>query len=319
MLPLLLIGCSTEKTTDADKKLLNEAQSFFQEIPLSLIDEEKERAKISLGKKLYLEKKLSLNDSISCNSCHQLDKFGVDNEATSPGHDGIRGNRNSPTVYNASLNKTQFWDGRAKDLAEQALGPILNPIEHGMKSDKDALEKINTPAYLSMFKEAFPNDKLSFTYANTGKAIEAFEKTLLTRTRFDDYLGGEVHALTKTERLGLQKFMQVGCTTCHNGAGLGGNSFQKMGLVKKYKTKDLGRYEVTGKRRDKYKFKVPILRNITKTGPYLHDGSIKSLEEVIGIMAEYQIGKVITKKEVKDIKAFLVALEAKESELIKLK
>lgn len=308
---ILLSGCSSKTTTEADLKLQKQAVSFFGSLPQDLIDTKKEAKKIALGKKLYFEKKLSINNTISCNSCHQLDNYGVDNEKTSPGHDGTRGERNSPTVFNAALNFRQFWDGRAKDLAEQAIGPILNPIEHGLKSEKDALEKINSKEYLAMFKEAFPGDAKAFSYNNIGVAIEAFEKTLMTPTRFDDYLAGNVHALSKQEREGLNKFVTNGCVACHSGPGLGGTMYQKLGSVKKYKTKDLGRYQVTKKKRDKYKFKVPLLRNITKTAPYLHDGSIADLGEMIDIMYEYQLGKKASKEDIEDIKAFLGTLEAK--------
>ena len=143
-------------------------------------------------------------------------------------------------------------------------------------------------------------------------AIGDFEKTLITPSRFDDYLAGDIHALSFQERRGLEKYIQNGCTSCHSGAGLGGTMFQKFGLIKKYPTKDLGRYEVTKKRRDKYKFKVPGLRNVSKTAPYLHDGSIASLDEVIEIMFEYQLGKEASKQDIADIKAFLTSLEAKK-------
>lgn len=315
LLAVLLIltnSCTQSKLTEKDYKLQKNATEIFGKLPESLIDKKRDLAKIELGKKLYFEKKLSINNTISCNSCHMLDKHGVDNEITSPGHDGTRGTRNSPTVYNAALNFKQFWDGRASDLAEQAIGPILNPIEHGLSSEKDALEKINSKEYISLFKRAFPNQKEAFTYKNVGVAIGDFEKTLITPSRFDDYLAGDIHALSFQERRGLKKYIQNGCTSCHSGAGLGGTMFQKFGLIKKYPTRDLGRYEVTKKRRDKYKFKVPSLRNVSKTAPYLHDGSIASLDKVIEIMFEYQLGKEASKHDIADIKAFLTSLEAKK-------
>ena len=306
------VSCTHHRYDKADYVLQKKAVDLFGKLPEKLIDTEKEAYKISLGKKLYFENKLSINNKISCNSCHQLDKFGVDNEATSPGHDGTRGDRNSPTVYNAALNFRQFWDGRAKGLAEQAIGPILNPIEHGLASEHDALKKINSKEYLEHFKKAFPTEDKPFTYKNIGFAIASFEKTLITRSRFDDYLDGDIMALSIQERNGLKKYMEVGCTSCHAGPGLGGTMYQKLGLIKKYPTKDLGRYQVTKRKRDRYKFKVPLLRNVTKTAPYLHDGSVKSLDRVIEIMYEYQLGKDINKDDVNDIKAFLGALEAKK-------
>jgi cytochrome c peroxidase len=303
-----LVSCSGQKITKHDQEVLKSAQGFFSPIPSTMIDKEKHKDMITLGKKLYLEKKLSANGTISCNSCHKLDNFGVDNEPTSPGHDGTRGGRNSPTSFNAALNFKQFWDGRAKDLADQAGGPILNPIEHGLKSEKEALAKINEAEYIAMFKKAFPKAKEPMTYKNLTEAIAAFEKTLMTPSRFDAYLAGDIAALNAQERKGLEKFVSVGCIQCHSGQGLGGTSFQKLGLVKPYKTKDMGRYEVTKKRRDKFKFKVPLLRNIEKTAPYFHDGSIKTLDEAITVMAEYQLGKELAKEDVSDIKAFLGSL-----------
>ncbi len=308
----LVAACSNQKLEPRDLELQRKAQTIFGSLPLNLVDVRKDKEKIELGKQLYFETKLSLNNRISCNSCHNLETYGVDNEPTSPGHDGRRGDRNSPTVYNSALNFTQFWDGRAKDLAEQAVGPILNPIEHGLASEQEALSRIRTEDYLMKFKAAFPNEKESFTYKNVGKAIEAFEKTLLTQTRFDDYLAGDINALTSQERMGLEKFMHVGCTSCHNGPGLGGSSYQKIGLMKPYPTKDEGLSKISGKRRDKFKFKVPILRNIEKTGPYFHDGTIVSLDKAIELMAIHQIGTELTKKDIADIKAFLSSLTAKQ-------
>ncbi|MAZ47476.1 MAG: cytochrome-c peroxidase [Halobacteriovoraceae bacterium] len=306
-----IINCSGQKINQHDKALQQQALSIFGQLPTNLIDVQKESAKIKLGKKLFLEKKLSINNTISCNSCHKLDQYGVDNESTSPGHDGTRGDRNSPTVYNAALNFSQFWDGRAVDLADQAIGPILNPIEHGLPSEEVAIERLSSKEYLKLFKDAFPKQSNPLKYINIGIAIGQFEKTLLTKTRFDDYLSGDIRALSIKERKGLKKFIETGCTSCHQGPGLGGTSYQKLGLVKPYETRDLGRYQVTKKKRDRYKFKVPLLRNITKTAPYLHDGSIASLDKTIEIMFEYQLGKSPTTDDIEDIKAFLGSLEAK--------
>lgn len=308
-----LAACTNapDKITPEDQELLTTAQNFFEPIPATLIDKDKFAERIKLGEKLYFETALSKSGTISCNSCHLLDKYGVDSEGTSPGHDGTRGERNSPTVYNAALHAMQFWDGRAKDVEEQALGPILNPVEHGIIDEKEAVETINNDEYVAMFKKAFPSEKNPLTFKNIGNAIGAFERTLLTPSRFDDFLKGDILALSAQERRGLRQFVEVGCTTCHSGVSLGGEMFQKMGLVKPYETKDLGLYEITKRNRDKYRFKVPGLRNIEKTGPYMHDGSIKSLAETVEIMAEYQLGKKLTKAEVKDIEAFLSSLTAK--------
>lgn len=290
-------------------------KQYFEPLPASIIDKKKNAALIALGKKLYLDPRLSVNDTISCNSCHQLDNFGVDSQPTSPGHEGKRGGRNSPTTFNAALHIAQFWDGRAKDVEEQALGPILNPIEMGMPKDVNVVDKLKKiDEYKAMFAEAFKGEKDPILYANIGKAIGAFERTLLTPSRFDDFLKGDENALNETEKRGLQKFINMGCVNCHNGVAIGGNSYKKIGLVVPYETKDLGRFEITGLEIDKKVFKVPSLRNIVKTGPYFHDGSVATLDEAIEEMAEHQLGQKVGPEFIDDVKAFLGSLTGKVKE-----
>jgi cytochrome c peroxidase len=290
-------------------------KQFFEPLPSAIIDEEKNAALIKLGKKLYLEPRLSINDQISCNSCHRLDNFGVDSQVTSPGHEGKRGGRNSPTSMNAALHIAQFWDGRAKDVEEQALGPILNPIEMGMPNADAVVNKLKKiEEYKALFAEAFKDEKDPIQYKNVGKAIGAFERTLLTPSRFDDFLNGDETALNENEKRGLQKFVHMGCATCHNGVALGGNSYKKIGLVKPYETKDMGRFEITGLEIDKKVFKVPSLRNITKTAPYFHDGSVATLDEAIEEMAEHQLGREVGPGFITDVKAFLGSLTSKGKE-----
>ena len=289
-------------------------KQFFEPLPAAIIDEKKNAALIALGKKLYLDPKLSVNDTISCNSCHQLNNFGVDSQPTSPGHEGKRGGRNSPTTFNAALHIAQFWDGRAKDVEEQALGPILNPIEMGMPNEAAVVDKLKKiDEYKAMFAEAFKGEKDPIQYKNIGKAIGAFERTLITPSRFDDFLKGDENALNDAEKRGLQKFAHMGCANCHNGVAIGGNSYKKIGLVEEYKTSDEGRFAVTGLETDKKVFKVPSLRNITKTAPYFHDGSVKTLDEAIEEMAEHQLGRKVGPGFIEDVKAFLGALTAKDS------
>ncbi len=290
-------------------------KQFFEPLPAAIIDKDKNAALIKLGKKLYLEPRLSINDQISCNSCHRLDNFGVDSQATSPGHEGKRGGRNSPTSMNAALHIAQFWDGRAKDVEEQALGPILNPIEMGMPNEDAVVNKLKKiEEYKALFAEAFKDEKDPIQYKNVGKAIGAFERTLLTPSRFDDFLNGDETALNENEKRGLQKFVHMGCATCHNGVALGGNSYKKIGLVKPYETKDMGRFEITGLEIDKKVFKVPSLRNITKTAPYFHDGSVATLDEAIEEMAEHQLGREVGPGFITDVKAFLGSLTSKGKE-----
>jgi cytochrome c peroxidase len=295
-----------------DKIILKQ---FFEPLPASIIDEKKNAALIKLGKKLYLDPRLSVNDQISCNFCHRLDNFGVDSQSTSPGHEGKRGGRNSPTTMNAALHIAQFWDGRAKDVEEQALGPIMNPIEMGMPSEAAVVDKLKKiEEYKDLFAEAFKDEKDPFQYKNVGKAIGAFERTLLTPSRFDDFLKGDEKALNDVEKRGLQKFIEIGCANCHNGVVIGGNSYKKIGLVEPYNTTDMGRFDITGLEIDRKVFKVPSLRNITKTGPYFHDGSVATLDDAIVEMAEHQLGREVDPEFVNDVKAFLGSLTSKGKE-----
>lgn len=295
---------------DLDKKARS-SSAIFKSLPDNMFVEGDvpSEEKIELGKKLYFETDLSLKKDLSCNSCHQLNKFGVDNESTSPGVDGKRGGRNSPSSFNAALHIAQFWDGRAKDVEEQALGPILNPIEMAMPNEEEVIKRLKARhEYVDLFKKVFPKDADPLNYKNIGKAIGAFERTLVTPSRFDTYLKGDEKALTDQEKRGLVRFVETGCIVCHSGVGLGGSMYQKLGLVKPYSTKDMGRFEHTKNESDKYFFKVPSLRNIEKTGPYFHDGSIKSLDQAIKIMSEYQLGKVLSDSEAEEIKVFLKSL-----------
>lgn len=308
-----LLACQLQNPLPTEEQLetLSLAQANFKPLPDSLIDRKTHHDLIELGRKLYHEEALSRSGTISCNSCHQLDQFGVDNLKTSPGHDGTLGGRNSPTVYNAALHTAQFWDGRAASLKEQALGPLLNPIEHGLSDEAQVLTILKQAGYEEQFKQAFQSDQ-ALSFNNVGLAIEAFEKTLLTPSRFDDYLNGDVYALKPQEIKGMKKFVEVGCTVCHSGPAVGGEMFQKLGLVEDYPTTDLGRFEVTGQEEDKFVFKVPGLRNVVHTYPYFHDGSIAGLEEAVKVMGHYQLGVVLSDEDTQDIIAFLGSLSAKE-------
>jgi cytochrome c peroxidase len=302
-----------ETTKPETAQLREQARSIFGALPEKMPGAEKDTpALVSLGRELYFEKRLSANDSQSCNTCHAVDqnRGGVDNEATSPGAFGKRGGRNSPTVLNAGFQMAQFWDGRAADLAEQAKGPVLNPIEMGMPDSAAVVKKLAAvPSYQAAFKEVFGENELN--YDNVAKAIAAFERTLVTRDRFDDFQKGIDSALTEAELKGLKTFVTVGCIACHNGPLLGGNSYQKVGLVNPFTGPDLGRFEVTKADADKHKFKVPTLRNIAITGPYFHDGRGKTLGDTIREMAWLQLGRKLADQEVQSIIAFLETLTDK--------
>lgn len=264
---------------------------------------------VELGKKLYFDPRLSKSGFISCNSCHNLSMGGTDNLKTSIGHNWQQGPINSPTVLNSSLNLAQFWDGRAADLKEQAGGPISNPKEMAFTHTLavDVVQSI--PAYASEFKRIYGSDKISIDHVT--QAIAEFEKTLVTpNSRFDQWLLGDKQAITEYEHEGYQLFKSSGCVACHNGEGFGGNSFQKMGLVKPYQTSNpaLGLADVTGKDADRFKFKVPTLRNVELTYPYFHDGEAATLKEAVDLMARLQLGRTFTDGENARVVAFLRTL-----------
>lgn len=266
--------------------------------------------KVALGRMLYYENRLSKNQELSCNSCHLLDKYGVDGTPTSTGHKAQKGGRNAPTTYNAGGHVAQFWDGRAADLEAQAKGPVLNPIEMAMADEKAVVAVLESiPGYAEPFAKAFPEDKDPISYDNMARAIGAFERTLVTPAAFDKFLAGDDKALSDAQKKGLNTFVDTGCATCHAGPYVGGAMYQKAGLVEAWPNQaDLGRFDVTKNEADKLMFKVPSLRNIDKTGPYFHDGSVASLDEAITLMASHQLGKSLKPEEVADIKAFLGSL-----------
>ena len=265
--------------------------------------------KIALGRMLYYDPRFSKAQQLSCNSCHSLATAGVDNQPTSLGHRGQRGTRNSPTVYNAAFHIAQFWDGRAPDVEEQAKGPVLNPVEMGMASEAQVISVLNSiPGYLPLFQAAFPGEKDPINYDNFGRAVGAFERRLVTSDRFDAFLEGNDDALSDTEVAGLATFLDTGCTACHMGPTIGGKLYQKLGLVEAYPTKDAGRFEFTKNEADRQFFKVPSLRNIEKTGPWFHDGSITTLDDAIRTMARIQLGKQLDDAQVASIRAFLTTL-----------
>jgi cytochrome c peroxidase len=267
-------------------------------------------AKVELGRMLYFEPRLSKNHDLSCNSCHALDRYGVDGQRTSPGHKGQRGQRNSPTVYNAAGHFAQFWDGRAATVEEQAKGPITNPIEMAM-SDGQAVERTlrSIPEYVALFKSAFPGERQPVSYDNVGKAIGAFERGLVTPSRWDAYLKGDEKALSAQELDGLKVFTNVGCMVCHTGEFLGGSMFEKAGVVEEWSNQgDQGRLAVTKQEADRMMFKVPSLRNIAETAPYFHDGSAATLDDAVTMMGRHQLGLDLTRDERTAIVAWFGAL-----------
>ena len=284
--------------------------------PLKTLELPKDKVALSLvelGRTLYHEKRLSRDNSISCNSCHDTKAFGVDGQKFSVGFNNHLTGRNSPTSFNAFMHVSQFWDGRAPTVEEQAKGPILAGGEMAMPSAEAVVKKINgIKGYKDLFEAAFPNSSPAITYDNVGKAIGAYERLFVTPSKFDKLLAGELSALNEKQKRGLKKFVTSGCVTCHTGNLLGGNIYQKLGLVKPWPNqKDQGRFAITKKEQDKMFFKVPSLRNIEKTGPYFHDGSSEKLSEAVEVMARHQLGREFSKEEISDIVAFLKTLTGK--------
>ena len=270
---------------------------------------------VELGKMLFFDPRLSKSGFISCNSCHNLSMGGTDNLPTSIGHKWHEGPISAPTVLNSSMNLAQFWDGRAKDLKEQAGGPIANPGEMGFTHELavDVLRSI--PEYRTRFQQLFRSDKIDIGMVTD--AIAAFEETLVTPdSRFDKWLKGDKKALNQTESEGYKLFKESGCTGCHNGAAVGGGSYQKFGVHEPYKTKSKaeGRFAVTGKDADRFMFKVPTLRNVELTYPYFHDGAAATLEEAVDTMGRLQLGRTFSKEENAKIVAFLKTLTGKQPE-----
>jgi cytochrome c peroxidase len=266
---------------------------------------------VELGKKLYFDPRLSKSGFISCNSCHNLSMGGTDNIRTSIGDKWQQGPINSPTVLNSSLNMAQFWDGRAADLKEQAGGPIANPGEMAFSHTLAIDMLASIPAYQREFKLVFGKDKIDIDQVTD--AIAEFEKTLVTpNSRFDQYLLGNKTAMTKDELAGYKLFNESGCVACHNGPNLGGNSFQKMGVVEPYKGNVEGRAAVTGKDADRFNYKVPTLRNVELTYPYFHDGMSDTLGQAVDVMGRLQLGKKFTKTENEQIVSFLKTLTGEQ-------
>ena len=276
---------------------------------------ETDLAKVALGFALFHDTRLSVDNTVSCASCHALETAGVDNKQYSEGVDAQIGGVNAPTVYNAVYNFVQFWDGRAKTLADQAAGPPLNPIEMASTSFDEIIVKLEKDRkFAAEFRKVYPD---GLTEANITDAIEEFERTLITPdSRFDKWLRGDDSALTADELAGYQLFKEYDCATCHVGPNLGGQSYELMGLRKHYfedrglelTIEDNGRFKETQLERDRHRFKVPGLRNIEHTWPYYHDGTRLTLEDAVRDMGTYQSGVEMTQKEVDQVTAFLKTL-----------
>lgn len=312
--PKATAAADAQKDVKVDRQLLTQ----FGTLPASFESPQNPvtRERVSLGKKLYFDKRFSKNQDVSCASCHSLSTFGVDGLKTSEGHKKQHGDRNAPTALNAAGGFVQFWDGRATDVEAQALGPVVNPVEMALPNLAALEANLRAiPDYAPEFKAAFPKDAQPVSAKNFGLAVGAFERTLVTPSRFDKYLAGDEAALTAAEKEGLNKFMDVGCPTCHTGNLLGAREFKKLGQALPWPDeKDQGKFKVSKVDTDKMLFKVQSLRNIAQTAPYFHDGSVATLEEAIKLMAKHQLGKNLTEAEIKSIATFLGSLKGEVNE-----
>ncbi|MBU1053610.1 MAG: cytochrome-c peroxidase [Proteobacteria bacterium] len=291
-----------------NKPVINFSGSIVP-IPLNI---ELDARKVALGDKLYHDKRLSKDDSISCASCHDLAKGGTDQVKYSTGIKNAVGGINSPTTFNSGFNFVQFWDGRAQDLAEQAPGPVHNPIEMGSNWAEVITKLKKDSQYIKAFAEIYPDN---IKPENIADAIAVFEMSLITpNSRFDNFLRGDSGALNEQEKEGYRIFKEYGCISCHQGINIGGNMYQTIGIMEDYfqhrplTDADLGRFNITKLEYNKYQFKVPSLRNIAVTFPYLHDGSAETMEEVLSIMWNSQLGRSLTQEENEHILLFLNTL-----------
>jgi cytochrome c peroxidase len=317
LVSLLAAGCLITSPAWSQDAAMKQAQALFKPIPAQappLDGNPATPAKEELGKMLYFEPRLSKSHSISCNSCHMVGMGGVDLQETSLGHHWQRGGRNAPTVYNAVFDIAQFWDGRAKDLEQQAGGPLVNPIEMGTTADHVVEQLKGIPGYLPVFSKAFPGESDPITMANALKAIAVFEATLITpNAAFDRYLKGDDKALNANQKEGLAIFINKGCVACHKGINVGGEMYAPFGVVEKPGAEilppgDKGRFEVTKTASDEYVFRVPQLRNIALTAPYFHTGKVWDLRQAVAIMGSSQLGAKLSDDEIGKIEIFLGSL-----------
>ncbi|MBN2906039.1 MAG: cytochrome-c peroxidase [Rhodobacteraceae bacterium] len=307
----------------AASELRDMALDYFEPLPSTIpqiADNRVTPEKIDLGKALFFDPRLSASGVFSCYSCHNLTTGGDDNMETSVGHGWQTGPRNSPTVLNAVLNIAQFWDGRADDLKAQAKGPVQAGVEMA-NTPENVVDTLNSMGqYVTWFETAFPDEETPVTFDNMARAIEAFEATLITPAPFDAFLNGDEMALTDEQKVGLELFVDKGCTTCHNGVNLGGNGYYPFGLVEKpgadiLPETDKGRFQVTETAYDEYVFRAAPLRNIAVTAPYFHSGKVWDLKVAVQVMGIAQLGEEVSDDEADKIVAFLHSLTGEVPEV----
>jgi cytochrome c peroxidase len=311
---LAAFGCLGTARSAPAKRLVEEAGAHFQPLP-TLPTDAGAGLRAELGRRLFYENRVSADGNVSCGHCHQADLAATDGLPKAIGVNGRENPRNAPSIFNVSLNFTQHWRGDRESLEEQAEKSPTGATSYGNPDFAVVVAKLKAiPGYADLFAKAFPNESDPINQKNWGAAIAAFERTLLTPSRFDAFLKGDAKALTPKEQEGLQKFISAGCVSCHNGPLLGGNSFQKFGVAEDYwkstgsPSPDKGRFDVTKNEADLYVFKVPQLRNVEKTAPYFHDGSVAELPKAVKIMGKVQLGQELKDEDVAAIVDFLGAL-----------
>jgi cytochrome c peroxidase len=301
----------------ADSALLAQARAMFKPLPKVMESPENPVTpeKVALGRLLFFETRVSVDGTVSCVRCHQVSLSATDALPKSIGALGRLNPRNAPTVLNAAQEFVAHWRGDRKSVEDQATQALVGPPSFGNPDYASAMAKLAAiPGYPELFAKAFPTEKDPVTPENWGKAIGAYERTLVTPSPFDAYLEGNATALSPAQEAGLREFVQTGCAACHSGVGVGGGMFQKFGLLEDYwkatgsQEIDKGRFDVTKNPADTYVFKVPSLRNVARTPPYFHDGSVATLPEAVRIMARVQLGRTLTDAQVASIVAFLGSL-----------
>jgi len=318
----LLIVCyaGSSSSNSGDEDLLKQAKQIFGPLPQVMTSEKNPITpeKVKLGKILFYETRISVDGTVSCARCHPFGLYAADGLKKSIGNNCKVNPRNAPTILTAAGQISAHWIGNRTDVEDQARQSVVGPPSFGMPSYEAVENKLKEiREYMDLFKKAFPADNNPITVDNFAKSVGAFERTLVTPSAFDAFVKGDRTALTASQKRGLKTFIETGCMSCHSSAYFGGQMYQKFGIVEPYwkYTKsepiDEGRYVVTKNEADKYVFKVPIHRNVAKTAPYFHDGSIDKLEDAVWIMGKIQLGKDLDKTRVEEVVTFLKSLTGK--------
>ncbi len=306
--------------SDGDEDLLRQVRQIFSPLPAVMVSEKNPITleKVELGRILFYETRISVDGTVSCSRCHPIGLYAADGLRKAIGNQCKINPRNSPTLFNAAGQIAEHWIGNRTDVEDQARQSVIGPPSFGMPSYEAVEGRLKgIKGYADLFKKAFPEEKDPVRVENFARAVGAFERTLVTPSSFDTFLAGKKEALNEQEKRGLRTFVETGCIMCHSGTSIGGQMYQKFGLIEPYwkytgsQEIDEGRYAFTKNEMDKYVFKVPILRNVEKTSPYFHDGSVDTLEAAERVMGKIQLGKDLTKSQLEEIGSFLKSLTGK--------